>query len=148
MVLVPAGDFESGKYRQHATVPAFYIDKTEVTNAAYQEFCNATGRPLPEKFPADRPELPVVNVSIIDAHAFANWAGKRLPSGSEWEKAARGSDGRSFPWGNEREPSALPQISPEAPALTAPFRWPAMPGSWWSNSPSRAIRRSKIFASL
>jgi formylglycine-generating enzyme required for sulfatase activity len=105
MVLVPAGDFQFGKDRQHDTLPAFYIDKTEVSNAAYQAFCNATGRPLPDKFPADKPTLPVVNVSIIDAHAFAQWAGKRLPTAKEWEKAARGSDGRTFPWGNESDPA-------------------------------------------
>jgi len=105
MVLVPAGDFEFGKDRRHASLPAFYIDRTEVTNAAYQEFCNATGRPLPDGFPADRADLPVVNVTVIDAHAFATWAGKRLPNGKEWEKAARGSDGRSFPWGNQRDPA-------------------------------------------
>jgi formylglycine-generating enzyme required for sulfatase activity len=103
MVLVPAGDFEFGKDRRHASLPAFYIDRTEVTNAAYQEFCNATGRPVPDGFPADHHDLPVVNVTVIDAHAFATWAGKRLPTGKEWEKAARGSDGRSFPWGNERD---------------------------------------------
>jgi serine/threonine-protein kinase len=103
MVLVAAGDFEFGQNKQHAMLPAFYIDRTEVTNAAYQEFCSATGRPLPDGFPVDRPGLPVVNVSIIDAHAFASWAGKRLPSGKEWEKAARGSDGRSYPWGNYRD---------------------------------------------
>ena len=105
MVLVPAGDFEFGQDKQHDSLPAFYIDKTEVTNAAYQQFCNATGRPLPEKFPADQPNLPVVWVSIIDAHAFAQWAGKRLPTSREWEKAARGTDGRAFPWGNENDPS-------------------------------------------
>jgi eukaryotic-like serine/threonine-protein kinase len=105
MVLVPAGDFEFGKDRQHATLPAFYIDKTEVTNAAYREFCNATGRPLPDSFPSDQPALPVVNVSILDAHAFAAWAGKRLPTSKEWEKAARGGDGRRYPWGNDRDPS-------------------------------------------
>jgi formylglycine-generating enzyme required for sulfatase activity len=105
MVLVPAGAFKFGQDKQHARLPAFYIDKTEVTNAAYQEFCNATGRTLPDGFRADQPTLPVVSVSVIDAHAFATWAGKRLPTAKEWEKAARGTDGRSYPWGNERDPS-------------------------------------------
>ncbi len=86
-------------------MPAFYIDKTEVTNAAYNEFCKASGRPLPAGFPPDKPGYPVVNVSFVDAHAFADWAGKRMPSGKEWEKAARGTDGRLFPWGNDRDPS-------------------------------------------
>lgn len=103
MVLVPGGDFEFGQDKRHASLPAFYIDKTEVTNAAYQEFSSATGRTLPDDFPADQPSLPVVNVSLLDAHAFATWAGKRLPTGKEWEKAARGTDGRSYPWGNTRD---------------------------------------------
>ena len=104
MVLVPAGDFEFGEKKAKVPLPAYYIDKTEVSNAAYAEFCSATGRPLPDKFPKDKPNYPVVNVTVIDAHAFAKWAGKRLPTGKEWEKAARGADGRAFPWGNENAP--------------------------------------------
>jgi formylglycine-generating enzyme required for sulfatase activity len=78
-------------------VEVFYIDKTEVTNRAYAGFCRATGRPLPEG-PA---ELPAVNVSFDDAQAFAQWAGKRLPTAGEWERAARGPKGLAFPWGNQ-----------------------------------------------
>jgi formylglycine-generating enzyme required for sulfatase activity len=103
MVLVPAGDFEFGEKKVHVNQPAFYIDKTVVTNARYAEFCNATGRTLPNKFPADKPNFPVVNVTVLDAHAFATWAGKRLPTAKEWEKAARGTDGRAFPWGNDKD---------------------------------------------
>jgi eukaryotic-like serine/threonine-protein kinase len=103
MVLVPAGEFEFGEKKAKVTLPAFYIDKTEVSNKAYAEFCSATGRPLPKDFPQDKPNYPVVNVTVIDAHAFASSAGKRLPSAKEWEKAARGVDGRAFPWGNEKD---------------------------------------------
>jgi formylglycine-generating enzyme required for sulfatase activity len=103
MVLIPAGEFQFGRDKQPASLPAFYIDKTEVTNAAYSEFCKAAGRPLPAGFPPDKPDYPVVNVSFVDASAFAEWAGKRLPNGKEWEKAARGTDGRLFPWGNDRD---------------------------------------------
>ncbi|HWC97724.1 MAG TPA: bifunctional serine/threonine-protein kinase/formylglycine-generating enzyme family protein [Candidatus Sulfopaludibacter sp.] len=103
MVLVPAGPFEFGEKKEQFSLPAFYVDKTEVSNASYAAFCTATNRPLPPKFPKDKPELPVVNVSILDAQAYVKWAGKRLPSAREWEKAARGKDGRTFPWGDERD---------------------------------------------
>jgi serine/threonine-protein kinase len=103
MVLVPAGSFLFGEKKEPAELPAFYIDRTEVTNAAYSQFCSATERQLPQHFPADKPEYPVVNVTIEDAQAFAAWAGKRLPGAKEWEKAARGTDGRLYPWGNTAE---------------------------------------------
>jgi len=103
MVLVPAGGFLFGQKKEQAQLPAFYIDRTEVTNAAYSKFCNQKGRQLPPNFPADKPAFPVVNVTIEDARAFAAWAGKRLPSAMEWEKAARGSDGRLYPWGDTPE---------------------------------------------
>ena len=101
MVLVPAGPFLYGKDKASETLPDFYIDKTEVTSAAYGAFCVATAR----QFDVDKPDYPVVNVTIADAREFAHWAGKRLPTAQEWEKAARGTDGRLFPWSNDRKPS-------------------------------------------
>jgi eukaryotic-like serine/threonine-protein kinase len=103
MVLVPEGDFEFGEKKANVHLAGFYIDRSEVSNAAYAAFCSATGRPLPKNFPQDKPNFPVVNVTIYDAHQFASWAGKRLPTAKEWEKAARGEDGRAFPWGNEKD---------------------------------------------
>jgi formylglycine-generating enzyme required for sulfatase activity len=99
MVLVPGGPFRQGKESKETVVPAFYIDKTEVTNAMYEKFCVATSRPLPDKFGSDHPDWPVVNVTVSDATAFAKWAGKRLPTAVEWEKAARGTEGKTWPWG-------------------------------------------------
>lgn len=104
MVLVDAGPFESGPEKKTITLPAFYIDETEVSNARYAAFSKASGHALPSGFPANAPDLPVVNVTMDDARAYARWAGKRVPTSLEWEKAARGTDGAMFPWGNERDP--------------------------------------------
>jgi formylglycine-generating enzyme required for sulfatase activity len=116
MVLVPAGPFLMGSNTrlpdegpQHTvTLKAFYIDKYEVTNLQYKQFIAATKRKSPEHFtnrtfPEGKADHPVTFVSWEDAHDYCAWAGKRLPSDEEWEKAARGTDGRTFPWGNEFE---------------------------------------------
>jgi serine/threonine-protein kinase len=105
MVLVPAGDFQFGAEKQTVTLPAYYIDKTEVTNQAYGLFCKEKGYTPPAGFATSKPDYPVVNVSILDAIAFAQWAGERLPSAREWEKGARGTDGRIYPWGNQADPA-------------------------------------------
>ena len=105
MVLVPAGEFLFGADKTVVTLPAFYIDKTEVTVDAYQRFCNMTGHKVPEGMAREHPDYPVTDVTIDDARDFAKWAGKRLPTMQEWEKAARGTDGRAYPWGAERDPA-------------------------------------------
>ena len=104
MVLVPGGPFLRGNENKQEIVPAFYLDRTEVTNEMYEKFAAATNRPLPPKFPHDAPQHPVVNVTISDANAFAKWAGKRLPTAVEWEKAARGTEGKNWPWGGADNP--------------------------------------------
>lgn len=104
MMLVPGGPALLGSDRRSVNVPAFYIDATEVSNAAYAEFCRATGVPVPQ-IALSQPDLPVVNVSFDQAQAFARWAGKRLPRPEEWEKAARGSSGQLLPWGDELDAS-------------------------------------------
>jgi serine/threonine-protein kinase len=105
MLLVSAGPFQFGEKKESLILPSYYIDKTEVSNRAYADFCKTTGRALPDAFPQDKPDLPVVNVTILDAKDFAAWAKKRLPNAREWEKAARGSDGRLYPWGNDADAS-------------------------------------------
>jgi formylglycine-generating enzyme required for sulfatase activity len=76
-----------------------------VTNKEYLEFIKDTGYPAPanwknNQYPKNKGNPPVVYVSLDDAKSYASWAGKRLPTEEEWEKAARGTDGRIYPWGN------------------------------------------------
>ena len=104
MYLVPSGAFFHGPDgKERAVVPSFYIDATEVTVEHFRRFCQATGHPQPPGLAAAKPEYPVVNVTVEDAEAFAKWAGKRLPDSLEWEKAARGTRGAQFPWGENAE---------------------------------------------
>ncbi len=119
MVEIPAGEFilgsNEGGYNekpQHtSTLDAYWIDQYEVTYQQYMVFVEATGHRLPgppsryaRKLEALRgPNQPVTYVSWDDAAAYCKWKGKRLPTESEWEKAVRGSDGRTWPWGEGRE---------------------------------------------
>ena len=125
MILIPAGEFLMGsgprkdryvedyEQPQHTLyLPDYYLAKTPVTNAQYAAFVQATGHKWPEHWedgqpPNGKEDHPVVNVSWHDAIAYCNWlaevTGKPylLPSEAEWEKGARGSDGRIYPWGNQ-----------------------------------------------
>jgi formylglycine-generating enzyme required for sulfatase activity len=88
--------------------------------------CNATKCTLPEGFPMDKPDLPVSNVTIAEAEAFAKWAGKRLPTAREWEKAARGLDGRAYPWGSQRD-SSLANVRDNPSLGKAPIAADSLP---------------------
>ena len=101
MIYFPAGMFPIGASSNPQSVGAFYLDETETTNGDYVEFCKATGCPPP----AGAADLPVVNVTVAQARAFAQWKGKRLPTQIEWERAARGMDGNRYPWGKAEDAS-------------------------------------------
>ena len=124
MVLIPAGEFFMGspgidgglqdeRPQRKIYLDGYFMDRHEVTNKDYAAFVKATNHRIPENNKpaatlwspegpmAEIEQHPVVNVSWDDARAYCRWAGKRLPTEAEWEKAARGTVGQRYPWGNE-----------------------------------------------
>jgi len=123
LVQIPAGEFMMGHKGSYDTLPerrvhlpTFFIDKYEVTNIRYKRFIDATGHKVPwsqepaaaayiwdwqkRLYPSGKGADPVVLVSWEDAIAFCGWAGKSLPTEAQWEKAARGPQGYTYPWGD------------------------------------------------
>ena len=143
MVFVPAGGFWMGsddasaepdeRPRRKIFLPAFHIDRFEVTNRRYQEL-------VPEhRFAPSEEDLPVTHVLKGEAEEFCRRAGRRLPTSAEWEKAARGTDGRVYPWGDEFKPdhanlsrrtSLTASNAPDCKAPLAPSRGKVVGGSF------------------
>jgi formylglycine-generating enzyme required for sulfatase activity len=138
---VPAGVFRMGsnagaedeKPERDVNLPAYQIDRYEVTVGEFREFVRATnhmssaesdGKPWNETWRADnvgdRFDRPVRFVSWWDADKYCRWKGKRLPTEAEWERAARGTDGRTYAWGNEFDPS---RVAPNADTMPVGFYW-------------------------
>jgi formylglycine-generating enzyme required for sulfatase activity len=129
------------------TMNGFFIDRYEVTNADYKNFLDATGyrpseahnflRHWENGFPVKKADHPVVWVSLEDARAYATWAGKRLPTDIEWQRAAQGDDGRRWPWGNEFDPDKCNSDTPGTtpvdafPLNTSPFGVRDLVGNVW-----------------
>lgn len=137
MALVEAGSFLAGNDKQPHELPAFFVDRTEVTRGDFVKFCKAKSIPYPKDLDDTRPTYPVTYVSVLQAKDYCAWAGKRLPTPLEWEKAARGKDGRLYPWGNEPDASrAVVGNKPMMPADSnasgaSPFGTLNMAGNVW-----------------
>lgn len=114
MVEIPEGLFAMGldgmqaledeRPKHQVWLPVFFIDLHEVTTAQYAVFLTATNRDPPWQWDtvmlSQHHDRPVIGVDWSDADAYCRWKGKRLPTEAEWEKSARGTDGRLYPWGN------------------------------------------------
>ena len=144
MILIPGGPYQMGsspsggdsdEMPQHAVyLSPYFIDAREVTQSQFSIFARATGHPLPvvpvfeeEMSVITRPELPVVGVSWSGAKAYCEWAGRRLPTEAEWEKAAGGEESLRWPWGHEplEKTANLRGEEDGAKYLAAPGQFPA-----------------------
>jgi hypothetical protein len=149
MLYIPAGTFTMGdthgdgysdeKPAHRVTVADFWLDRTEVTNVQFARFVQTGGyRPQGEwqKEASNKDQHPAVYVTWNDAVAYCRWADKRLPTEAEWEYAARGTDGRKYPWGNTWEDSRARFIGNRGNQTTAPV------GSYPTGGPPSASSTS------
>ncbi len=171
MVFIPSGEFIFGVSSLSISLDEFWMDKTPVTNAEYKRFLDAVPKhPVPysdlkeakpynwdnetRTYPNGMANHPVVLVSYFDAQAYASWAGKRLPSEKEWEKAARGVDGRIYPWGRvwltsacntaEMNSGSTTPVGQFSPAGDSPYGCVDMSGNVWEWTASEFSIRTMV----
>ena len=147
LVQIRAGEFLYGEQNWPVHLDEYWIARHPVTNAQFSAFLKAAHYPYAGKIPAGKDDFPVVNVNWMDAAAFCDWAARtsgqsiRLPTEAEWEKAARGTNGRTFPWGeqepngqlcnfglNHRGPTPVLRFSPQG---DSPFGVTDLAGNVW-----------------
>lgn len=166
-VLIPAGPFLFGEDLEERYLPPFSIDRYPVTIAAYAKFAVETRREPPKTWlggnpPEDRANHPVTGVSYFDAAGYADWLGRRLPLEEQWEKAARGTDERAYPWGDRFNVRNLNSRAAKKRGTTAvdrytvgasPFGVMDMAGnvwemteSWFDNSGDLKVLKGGCFA--
>ncbi|TAK06074.1 MAG: formylglycine-generating enzyme family protein [Candidatus Manganitrophaceae bacterium] len=183
MVLIPAGEFIMGTNEAGYSVdpasllpnkpllkderPAhsvyldtFAIDRVKVQNRDYKKFAEDAGRSLPFGLEEADPGQPVTGITWQEAADYCGSVGKRLPTEEEWEKAARGTDGRIYPWGNQFDPEIVNAVRTSLPAkpILSPYGAESMVGHGWEwtadryrpypNNPYRADTFRKNFRAI
>ncbi len=179
MVFVPAGEFIMGSStadlyhaaevdewpQRHVWVDDYYIDVHEVTNAQYKVFIDSMHVEPPPRwvdgnYGIGEDGLPVASVTWYDAVAYAKFVGKRLPTEAEWEKAARGTDGRRYPWGDDFDPHRCnngdrPLPIQSFPGETSPYGCYDMAGNvaewvadWYAPTPAGKMTFSRATSAI